>query len=205
MSGHATADQEREIRARAAALGSASSADDFVDLALLYLEPAHQDGDAVALLERLLQWQPGNAVARIWLAYALLHMRLDGPPLQRAAEVLMPLLDESAAAGAAHMLLAEVRDEQGGDLAERISLLERSVALEPDWVNNRQDLAWAYSEAGRHADSAAQLQAAMAAVRDADPGWGLQRREFEESITGRTAAGARDRLAEDLRQFSGHR
>jgi tetratricopeptide (TPR) repeat protein len=113
-----------------------------------------------------------------------------------------PLLNHPTHAAAAHLLLAEVRDEQGGDLDERIALLERSVALAPDWVSNRQDLAWAYSEAGRQADATAQLNHAIGAVRAADPSWSIRQREFEESISGRAAAGTVERLREDLRELT---
>jgi hypothetical protein len=89
--------------------------------------------------------------------------------LERAGEVLAPLLDVDAYAGAANMLLAEVLEEQRAGLDERIRLLEASVAREPDWVSNRQDLAWAYSESGRHSEAAEQLERAIGSVRSADP------------------------------------
>jgi tetratricopeptide (TPR) repeat protein len=202
MSGHATPEQLSEIQARAALVNPATSpADEVIDLAVLFLEPAHREDAAISLLEALLGREPENAAARVWLAYALLHFRMDQAALDRATQLLIPLLDHPIYAGAAHLLLAEVRDEQGRDLAERIGLLERSVALAPDWVSNRQDLAWAYSEAGRQEDAAAQLNQAITAVRAVDPSWGIQQREFEESITGRTAAGTVERLREDLREL----
>jgi tetratricopeptide (TPR) repeat protein len=203
MSGHATPDQLADIEARIAAVNPATSpAAELIDLALLLLEPAHREDVAINLLETLLGREPENGEARIWLAYALLHFRLDEAALRRAADLLTPLLNHPTHAAAAHLLLAEVRDEQVGDLDERIALLERSVALAPDWVSNRQDLAWAYSEAGRQEDATAQLNQAIGAVRAADPSWSIQQREFEESITGRAAAGTVERLREDLRELT---
>lgn len=203
MSGHASPDQLADINVRAAALDPATSPPtDLIDLALLYLEPAHREDDAIELLEITLSREPNNGDATIWLAYALVHVRLDQAAMNRATDLLTPLLDDRTHAAAAHLLLAEVRDEQGADVAERIALLERSVALAPDWVNNRQDLAWAYSEADRQADAAAQLNQAITAIRAADPSWTIQQREFEESITGRTAAGTTERLREDLRELA---
>ena len=202
MSGHASHEQLADIEARAAAVDMATtSATDLIDLALLYLEPAHREAEAIDLLEALLRREPGNAEARIWLSYALLHFRFDEANLTHAAELLAPLLDDPTYAAAAHLLLAEVQDEQGGDLTQRITLLERSVALAPDWVSNRQDLAWTYSEAGRHADAAAQLKEALTATRTADPSWTIQQREFEETITGRAAIGTEARLRDDLREI----
>jgi hypothetical protein len=75
------------------------------------------------------------------------------------------------------------------------------VAREPDWVSNRQDLPWAYSEAGRHQEAAEQLERALRSVLTADPSWGLARRSYEESITGRAAEGTEARLRADLAEF----
>lgn len=203
MSGHATPDELHAIETREATLDMATSpVGDLVELALLYLEPAHREADAIALLETVVARDPSHGQARVWLAWALLHFVMDGPSMTRAQELLTPLLDVEPYSGAAHMLLAEVRDEQGATVDARIRLLETSVAIEPDWVSNRHDLAWAYSEAGRHEEAATQLQAALHAIRPEDPRWTLVQRSFEESITGRTAAGAGDRLQADLAELA---
>lgn len=201
MTGHATPDQMREIESREAILDPATgSIEDVVTLALLYAEPAHREDDAIALLETAVAREPGSADARIWLAYLLLHVRMDSAALTRAADVLEPLRTSSSPrlSAAAHLLLAEIGDERGQVVGDRIRLLEASIEQRPDWVSNRQDLAWAYSEVGRQADAAAQLRVALAAIIPADPAWSVGRREFEESITGRTGDGATARLQSDL-------
>lgn len=203
MSGHAGPDELREIEAREARLDPATSpVGDLLQLGLLYLEPAHREDEAIELFETVVARTPEHAPARLWLAYSLLHFVMDAPALARAEEVLTPLLDSDSNEGAAYMLLAEVRDEQGADIAERIRLLETSVAREPDWVANRHDLAWAYSAAGRHDEAAAQLRKALEFVRAPDPARGLEEERFEESITGRTQFGAEERLHADLRELA---
>jgi tetratricopeptide (TPR) repeat protein len=199
MTGHATWQQIRDIEAREAAVVPESSPVDAVlELALLLLEPAHRDDEAIELLEKVLARDPTYSPARLWLAYALLHTRMDTVALERAREVLTPLIDTPETAGAARLLLAEVGEEQGMTVDERISLLEASVAAEPEWISNRQDLAWAYSEAGRHQEAATQLEAALHSVIAANPSWGIARQAFEESITARTADGTIARLQADL-------
>lgn len=202
MTGHETAEQRREIEQRAATVDVRTSpVDEIVELALLLLEPAHREDDAIDLLEAAVGREPLHPTAGLWLAYALLHVRMDAPSLVRAGEVIAPLLAVPASSGGAHLLLAEIGEEQGRGVDERIGLLEASVAREPDWVANRQDLAWAYSEAGRHDDAAAQLQHALTCVLPVDPAWGVARRSYEESITGRTAQGTEARLRSDLAQL----
>lgn len=202
MTGHETPEQRREIDERAAAVDPRTSpVEELVDLALLYLEPAHREDEAIDLLEAAVDRDPLHQAARIWLAHTLLHVRMDAVAVERAREVLTPLLTVPTAAGAANLLLAEIREEQGADLDERIALLESSVAREPDWVSNRHDLAWAYSDAGRHADAAEQLERALRSVVPVDPAWDAARRSYEESITGRSADGTEARLRADLAEL----
>jgi len=203
MSGHASPSESREIEAREKRLDPAlSPIDDLLELALLYVEPAHREDEAIRLLEAVLQRDPFNGEARLWLAYILLHFRMDAPALARARDAVTPLLDTHPYGGAATLLLAEVRDEQGAGLAERIHILERSVAQEPDWVSNRQDLSRAYSEAGRNEDALEQLRRALNSISSVDPTWTGAKRNFEESITGRTAFGAEARLRQEIYELS---
>lgn len=203
MSGHAAPEELREIETREAELDPATSpVADLLELGLLYLEPAHREEDAIRLFESILARDPDHGPARLWLAYSLLHYAMDQPSLARAQDLLTPLLDAGTYGGAAHMLLAEVRDEQGADVGERIRLLEASVAQEPDWVSNRHDLAWAYSAAGRHDAAAEQLEQALEAIRAEDPSWTAAERSYDQSITGRTEFGAEERLRADLRQLT---
>lgn len=202
MTGHETPQQLHEIELRAAALDPRTSpVQDVVDFALLCLEPAHKEDEAIELLEMAIQRDPRPGAAQLWLAYALLHVRMDAESVERARQILSPLIDWPGLAGAAGLLLAEVREEQGAGLDERIALLEASVEREPDWVSNRQDLAWAYSEAGRHLDAVRELKQAIGSIVAVDPSWDDGRRNFEESITGRAAAGTEARLLADIAEL----
>lgn len=203
MTGHATAAEAREIESREATLDRATSpVGELLELALLYLEPAHREDEAIELLESIVARHPQHAEARVWLAYALLHFGMDQDSLARAREVVTPVLENTSHAGAAYMLLGEIGEEDGVEVAERIRLLEASVAAEPEWVNNRHDLAVAYFEAGRSEDATAQLEAALGSIRGEDPDWSLARRSYEESLTGRTAFEAEDRLRAASRELA---
>lgn len=203
MTGHATSSELQEIQRLEANLDlSLNSVDDLMQLALLYMEPAHREEEAIQLLEAVISRDPLIGEARIWLAYVLLHYKMDSVSLSRAIEVLTPLLEDPTFDGPASMMVAEVLEEQGADLGDRIQFLEMSVAKEPSWVNNRQDLAWAYSASGRSEDARRQLELALGSVRRANPAWGVHRRNFEESITGRTAFGVEERLRSDIQDLS---
>ena len=202
MSGHASIEEQREIESREARLDRASSpANEVLELALMYLEPAHREDEAIELLESIVAREPQHAEARLWLAYALLHFLMDRPALARANEVLATLRNDPVYAGAANMLLAEIGEEQHAELGERIRFLEASVAAEPTWINNRHDLAMAYAEAGRVEEATAQLRVALENVRSEEAGWTRARRQYEESFTGRTAFAAAERMRAALRDL----
>jgi len=71
---------------------------------------------------------------------------MDEAALQKAKNLLeISILANPNTSAALHMILAEVLDDLGKpDLQQNIRLLEKSVQLEPDWVNNHLRLAWSY-------------------------------------------------------------
>lgn len=199
MSGHATPGQTRDISLREREVTSAAStATEVIELALLHLEPGHNETRAIQLLEAIVEREPRHGVSRVWLTYALLHSAPDPAALTRAAEVLRPLVDTGQHGAAAAMLLAEILHARGAGPGPRVKLLKTSVTQEPDWANNRHDLAWAYAEAGRRREAAEHLEHALTTLRPPDPDWSPAQRAFEESITGRSAFGAEERLRADL-------
>jgi len=199
-SGHATPEELERVSRLEATLDLATSpVGELLALGLLYLEPFHREDDAMHVFEALLAREPDHGLAKLWLAYAYLHHVMDDAALARAAEVLESLLDgDSEVAAAARMLLTEVLEERGSPrLDERIRLLEESVEREPGWVYNRQSLAWAYRDAGRHADALDQIDDAVRNATGIHPDASVALRAFEESITGRGGHRAAERLRGD--------
>ena len=206
MSGHESKEEAELIGRLEANLDlNQSPIEDLLELGQLYIEPAHREDEAIRLFEAVLRRDPDNAAARFWLANIYLRYLMDQEALKRAVELLGPVLEDgSSYTGAAFMLLAEILEEPGDlPLERKIQLLEASAELEPEWVYNRQSLAWAYSEAGRFAEALAQLQRARANVIPPDPNWTLTRRNFEESVTGRAGHRVVERLDADIEKVSG--
>jgi tetratricopeptide (TPR) repeat protein len=204
MNGHATDEDMKIVRQLESKLDLGSSPlDDLLELGQLYIEPCHREGEAMRIFEAVLARDPNNADAKFWLAYCCLHYLMDPAALRRAAILLESLIQTSPKlAGAAYMLLAEVLDEEGNLTVDRkIELLEKSVALEPGWVHNRESLAWAYMEAGRFADALEQINRALTNVVTPTPDWKITIRNFEESITGRTGHLILERLSRDLEKI----
>jgi tetratricopeptide (TPR) repeat protein len=178
-----------------------SPIEDLLELGQLYIEPCHREAEAISLFEAVLRRDHNNACAKFWLAYCCLHYLMDQDALRRAITLLESVTEggDTQYTGAAYMLLAEVREEEGSlSTDKKIQLLEASVSYEPNWVYNRQSLAWAYMEAGRHSDAIEQINHALANVRTPEPEWSVTKRNFEESITGRIGHRVTERLASDL-------
>jgi thioredoxin-like negative regulator of GroEL len=179
--------------------------DDILELAQLYIEPCHREGDAIALFEAVLERDPQNSVARLWISHCCLHYLMESKALRRAAALLASIIStDSDSAGAAYWLLAQVLDDLGElSVERRIELLEASVACEPAWVLNRQSLASAYEEAGDLPAAIAQIRQALANVGREDPSWRPARKNFERSITGRASFRIAERLHAQLARLSG--
>jgi tetratricopeptide (TPR) repeat protein len=205
MSGHETAAEAALVKQMEAEIDPATSPTArVVELGQLYIEPCHREDRAIALFETVLGREPDNLAARYWLAYCLVHQRMDEASLRQSVEMLQGVVSASGSyAAAAGMLLAEALEELG-ELAqdEKIRLLEASVEREPGWVYNRQSLGWAYAEAGRLADARQQYDHALANVATPDPEWTSVKRHFEEAITGRIGHRVCERLQSDLDKVS---
>ena len=204
MNGHA-GNEEIEVVRRLESrmeLGS-SSINDLLELAQLYIEPVHREAEAIAILEAVLKRDPDNSFAKFWLAYCCLHYLMDPAAIRKAKELLESVIQaDPQHAGAAYMLLAEVLEEEGNlPVDQKIEMLEKSVALEPDWVFNRQSLAWAYRQTGKFSKALEQIEKALSNVTQPDPSWSITRRNFEESITGRIGHRAAERLTSDLQKL----
>jgi tetratricopeptide (TPR) repeat protein len=200
MYGHAS-DREREaiyeFEERASATGSVA---DLLKLAQVYVEPAHEEQLAIPLLEQILDREPSNAVAKLWLAYCGIHFLMDEASLRRAVRLLESIIDSrSQLDGAARMLLAEVLEDLGELTPTRkTELLEASVRLQPDWVFNRVRLGRAYRAQGRLAEGKEHFQVALSNLTTESSEWDLAARAFESSITGRLAD--RKQLEQEAKQ-----
>jgi hypothetical protein len=73
----------------------------------------------------------------------------------------------------------------------KIRLLEASVKCEPEWVYNRQSLAWAYRDTGRFDEALMQIEKALDNIREPHSDWNPAVRHFEQMITGRMSSSSR--------------
>ncbi|MCI0337070.1 MAG: hypothetical protein L0226_05810 [Acidobacteria bacterium] len=204
MSGHASKDEMKIVEQLESAIDlKTSPIDDLLELGQLYIEPCHREAEAILIFETILMRNPHNNAAKFWLAYCCLHYLMDPKALQRAVSLLETNINANDDyAGASYAMLAEIFEEQNSSSHEKkIQMLEASVIKEPSWVYNRQSLAWAYIEVGRFADAFEQIQIALTNVQEPDPGWNITKRNFEESITGRTGYRAIERLQSDLEKI----
>lgn len=74
---------------------------------MLYIDPAHREAEAISLLEEILEMDPSNGRAQLWLAYCCIHYLMDEPALRRAIALTEKLEEDSELGGAAAMLRAE--------------------------------------------------------------------------------------------------
>jgi len=195
--GHESASERQKLsRLESLAAKGTAGSDDLLELALFYMEPFHQEEKAIETLELCLGKDPDGWTARVWLAYLYLHYGLDETSLKAAQMTLTPLTDMPGAPGAAAgMLLSQIGRELGElDPAGEAELLERSVALEPSWANNRYLLAHCYGLLGRVGAALAQLDAAASSVTSPQTPSSKAELEFESAITARTAHGIRGQI-----------
>lgn len=203
MNNHANKDEmETIMRLEAKTDLSTGPIGDMLELAQLYIEPSHREADAINILETALKREPGNTVAKFWLAYTCLHYLMSPSALERAAQLLQSVIEEDPRLeGAAYLLKAEVLEELGSlSLSQKIKLLEASVKSRPNWVYNRQSLAWAYAEAGRFPEAIDQINEALENIQQSDPTWSIATRNFEESISGTIGHRVAERLHSDLKK-----
>ena len=188
MYGHATEDEvdrilalERRYRERPHDL------EGLLELGVLYIEPAHREDGAIKCFERVLEADPSNAEARLWLAYCCIHYLMDRHALERAASLLAGVQADPEFGGAASMLKAEALEDMGElDHDEKIRLLEDSVSRSPHFVSNHERLSRAYQVIGRLHDSIEHLKRALANLERFEPRDESRRAQaLEELVTGR--------------------
>jgi hypothetical protein len=183
-------------------LEKVATSEDILILALLYIEPAHDEKRAAVLLGSLLRTPPYHNVAAIWLAYLALHAFMDDDSLRRSVELLQEVVTapDNEYRAAAHLLLAEIAQELGKDIDLRVDHIRASVAEAPRWVSNHHLLAELLSVQGSSGEAVAELRIAVENVISVDPAWSSPKREFERSISARTAYRMRERLLERILQ-----
>ena len=204
MRGHATAEEQARVRELESRLDPKTSPlSSLLELALLYRCPCHEEDRSIRLLEGILDRDGDFSAARIWLGYLHLHYSLDPASIKKARQLLESVPDGDRIHRAASLQLLAAVGEDLNDLStsEIIRLLEASVELAPHWVNNRDLLAAYLARTGDTAAAEAQLRAALDNVIAADPAWSPAEREFEISITGRTADRVAERLTSHLTQL----
>jgi putative PEP-CTERM system TPR-repeat lipoprotein len=133
-----------------------TTAPDFIQAKLLLGTALLANGSANQALVELgdvVQKEPGNLEARKLLAQA--YLRLQRPDL--ATQVLAPV--QTASQDPQLDALRGWASLQQGDQDQAISLLERSVASQPDNVNLKLDLAVAYVSSGANERAVELLQA----------------------------------------------
>lgn len=159
-----------------------------IELGSLYIEPSHDEKKAIEVFKRVLLRDPDQVVAKIWIAYCHIHYTMDSASLNEAKNILesITLNEDIHSKAAAYMLQSEVLSDLGESSAyKEKELLEYSVALEPNWVNNRYILAWTYKELGQGAEAVRQMREAIQNIRSSDPLWNKSRVIYERCITGR--------------------
>jgi tetratricopeptide (TPR) repeat protein len=192
--GHATPEEQEEINRQEAYLKEEDApVEHLVELGVLYIEPYHRVADAIAVFERVLERVPRNIDARFWLAYCCVHYLMDDAALRKAVGLLEAIIQhEPAGSGHAYLLLAEALEDQGRLSADdKIRLLEASVKCEPEWVYNRQSLAWVYRDTGRFEEALIQIEKALDNIREPDSSWSPAVRRFEQMVTGRNSSPSR--------------
>lgn len=188
MYGHAGEEEIEYIRDVERRTATEPSPETMLELGVLYIEPAHREAEAIELFESVLKMDPSNSRAQLWLAYCCIHYLMDKIALQRAIAITQRLEGDRELGGAAAMLWAEALEDAGELVkSEKVRLLEMSVRRSPDWVNNRERLAWAYEESGRFEEALEHVRKALANLEtfSAPRRVSTESRTFEELITGR--------------------
>lgn len=185
-------------------LSGDATASERLTLALLLIEPMHEEQRAARVLESLLEEPEYDGAARIWLAYLSLHFFMDESAMARGVSLLSTLLsaDDLDRRAAACLLLGQI----GAERSDSLEILEQhfraSIIARPGWVMNHVMLSQVLSQRGTIAAAEGELAEALKHVLDVDPSWDIQRREFERCVTGRSAHGMRNRIKESARELS---
>ena len=154
-------------------------------------EPQNPDDarldEVMAAADALIARGEDRSWASVWWAYAALHHDMSDEALARAFDLLARVETTSEARAAALMLQAEIRMAQAAYAAEdpaaeeQQSLLEKAVALMPDWPSLRLRLARAYKADGHESQAADNARRVLTLLRDS----GRSDDPFDSAITGR--------------------
>jgi tetratricopeptide (TPR) repeat protein len=160
-----------------------------MDLGLMYMEPCHREDEAIRLFEIALERDPRSSQTKFWLAYCLIHYRMDPAALKRAKELVEEIIAaDPECAGGGYYLLSEIMQDLGNlNVENNIQVLELSVRHKPHWVHNHVSLASAYWNVRRTAEAIAEMRAAIDNLQLPEPGWGITKKMWESLITGRIA------------------
>lgn len=207
MRGHSTDQEQRQLAELEGHLDfNKSSIEELLTLGLLYIEPAHEEENAIRCFEATLEREPDCALARIWLAYCLQHCGMDRESLRKALAVLLPLhAEDSPERGAALMLSVLIARDQGViNLESSVAMMEESVSSEPRWVSNRQLLAELYRRCSRKEEAIEQIRLALLNVMSPNSSWSILHKNYETFITWRAAHRNAERLEQELQSLLTH-
>lgn len=209
MRGHSTPGELDQLEALESLVGAGSaSIDDLITLGLLYMEPAHEEDRSIKCFAEVLQRAPGNALARIWLAYVLQQYDMRPEALRRGLELVRPLCEPGAPQRGAALILSVLitRDLGEASVADSIAKLEQSTVVEPAWVSNRILLVGYYDTLENTDEVLRQIDLAMPNLVAIDPAWGVQKMNYEIFITWRASNSSADWLVRERRALveTGH-
>lgn len=202
MNGHASPEELNFVEEMGKDLSAKTASVEILFLlGRLYHEPLHREEEAITLLETLLTKEPRHKWAMYWLAHLYAFHVMDETSLKKAMTLAESIIDAyPQESGAAYEILAHVRKDMGElSKEEYASLLEESVRLEPEWVNNRICLAEALASLGKNTDAVEQLRRAMRNLLQ----WRTTVLDFEETVTGRAGDGKLDEIKEMLDRLGG--
>jgi hypothetical protein len=190
--GHAGVEILRWIEALRENIAEQLPTQHLLDLALLSIEPLHEEDRALELVDLVLGFRPQSARAHLLRAYLDLNYLIVDEALADAESRLSKLVDAGEEVGAAAVLLDEVRrrvnPEAGDD--SNIDLLMLSTTVEPDWSINHLRMARGLRARGDRVGARHELDLAIAHL--SDPGADPVMESFEDCFTGRRAS--RERL-----------
>lgn len=204
VEGHPTEGEAARVKLlREKQRANALTRDEALELALLSLEPLHEGDDAAELLIKLIEVDPTDELAKLWLACTYIDEFMDEGSLRKAIALCDEILASPDGTHRAAALLLKAAALQQLSMSQAAKpLLEKSIAAAPDWISNRRLLAKIYEDSGQNQLAKEQLQAILkVADRPVHPDNTIAY-TFELLITGRALRGIKDRVEEELRHIS---
>jgi hypothetical protein len=186
--GHADGASLRQVEALRMSIASQLPIHDLLDLAMLSIEPLHQEDTALEIVNLVLEFHPYLARANLLRAYLDMHYLILDEALADAESRLSVLVNSGEEVGAAAVLLDEVKrrgDPTSPDDCNH-DLLLLSTTVEPDWSINHLRLARALVARGDRSGALHEFDLAISHL--ADPGEDPIKESFEDCFTGRRAS-----------------